>query len=173
VTTNSLVEVFIASAHLAEDFGSLGSLRTTNFSYAFGKGRRLTYIIRLTRNGSPDCHGNNEQFRVTTPSVDTNGACKAAVRCLQKVFIDLQRLTNSCTVLIYPWVAREVITRKYTVEWYRPDKNDMPVAEVTVAGPRFDLWTLRIEEPDLIFRPPLPIDDAIKAEKARTEREGR
>jgi hypothetical protein len=43
-------------------------------------------------------------------------------------------------------------TSKYTVQW---ERNGQPIVKAVLSPPKNELWTLRVEDPGLILRPPL------------------
>ena len=163
ITTNSLNEIFVASPYVAGRFGTLGSLRTTNFSYGFGKGKHLCYITRLIKGNNPYDYDANKPYAIDPSAVNTNAAYSMATQFLTKAFVDVSRLSTSSVVSVEPWVILHMTTSKYTVEWRQGnmliggEPMAKTVAKVVVAAPKGELWTLRVEEPDYILRKPLEI----------------
>lgn len=154
VTTNALTENFVSSSPLAIRFGALGSLRTTNFSFGFGKGRHLCYITRIIKGDNPYSFDDNKHFAIDPSAVNTNAAYLLATQFLAKAFVDLNRLSTSSVVSIQPWVILKMTTSKYTVQWSREGR---PVAKVVLVEPKKELWTLRVEDPSLILRKPIEV----------------
>lgn len=154
ITTNSLKELFVSSPFLAERFGALGSLYTTNFSYGFGKGKHLCYITRIIKGMNPYDYDANRPYAIDPSQVNTNEAYNMATQFLAKAFVDVSRLSTSSIVTIQPWVILHMTTSKYTVQW---ERNGKPVVKVVLSPPKAELWTLRVEDPDLILRKPLEV----------------
>jgi hypothetical protein len=155
LTAESLKEKFVAPPHLATGFGALGSLRTTNFSYGFGKGRHLSYIMRLPKDKSNrPLYDRLKPWAIDPARVDTNAAYMMATQFLVNAFVDLPRL-SSAKVSIEPMTVLDMTTCIYTVEWQR---GGNPIALVTLAKPKAELWTLRVEDPELILRPALSVN---------------
>ncbi len=154
ITTNSVKELYISSPTVAERFGALGSLQTTNFSYGFGKGKHLCYITRVIRGDNPYSYKDNKQFAIDPTAVNTNAACQAATQMLAMAYVDLNRLSTSSVVSVKPWVILDMTTCKYTVQWSR---NGRPIVKVVLVEPKKELWVLRIEDPNLIHRKPLEL----------------
>lgn len=154
LTTNLLRECFVTPPFVAARFGALGSLRTTNYSYAFGRGRRLSYVTRLIKGDNPYDYDSHKRYAIDPSAVNTNAAYRQATQWLSKAFVDVRRLSESSTVSIQPWVILHMTTSKYTVEWQR---NGEPVAKVVLVEPKAELWTLRVEDPQLILRKPLEL----------------
>jgi hypothetical protein len=154
ITKDSLKEVFTTDPYVANRFGALGSLRTTNYSYGFGKGKHLSYVTRLIKGTNPYDYDDNKQYAIDPSAVNTNAAYSMATQYLAKAFVDVPRLLESSTVSIHPWVILHMTTSKYTVEWQRSGK---PVVRVVLAEPKAELWTLRVEDPEYILRKPLEI----------------
>jgi hypothetical protein len=163
ITTNSLTEIFISSPYVAERFGAMGSLRTTNFSYGFGKGKHLCYITRIIKGTNPFDYEANKPYAIDPSAVNTNAAYRLATQFLAKAFVDVGRLTTSSVVSVKPWVILHMTTSKYTLEWQRGsvmingEPFPRPVAKVVLTSPQNELWTLRVEDPSLILRKPLEI----------------
>ena len=154
ITTNSLKEVFVTSPYLAERFGALGSFRTTNFSYGFGKGKQLCYITRFIKGSNPYDYDANKPYAIDPSQVNTNAAYSMATQFLAKAFVNMSQLSTSSIVSIEPWVILHMTTSKYTVQW---ERNGKPVVKVVLSPPKAELWTLRVEDPSLILRKPLEI----------------
>lgn len=154
ITTNSLSELFVTSPHLAERFGALGSLRTTNFSYGFGKGKHLCYITRIIKGTNPYDYDANKPYAIDPSAVNTNAAYSMATQFLAKAFVNLSCLSTSSVVSVRPWVILHMTTSKYTLQW---ERNGRPVVKVVLSPPKAELWTLRVEDPNLILRKPLEI----------------
>jgi hypothetical protein len=163
ITTNSLMELFVTFPRMAERFGALGSLRTTNFSYGFGKGKHLCYITRLIKGGNSYDYDANKPYEIDPSVVNTNAAYMLATQWLAKAFVDVGRLSTSSVVSIKPLVILHMATSKYTVEWQQGSilvngvSMPKPVAKVVLASPQNELWTLRMEDPTFILRKPLEI----------------
>jgi hypothetical protein len=154
LTQESVKEKFITSPHLANDFGALGSFRTTNYSYGFGKGKRLCYIMRLPKDKSNrPLYDRLKPWAIDPATVNTNAAYMMATQYLAKAFVDLPRL-SAATISVEPMSVLDMTTSIYTVEWQR---GGNPVAQVTLVDPKTELWTLRVEDPDLILREPLEV----------------
>src|ERR1035437_1027291 len=143
ISTNLLKEVFVTSPYLAEHFGILGSLATTNFSYGFGKGKHLCYITRIIKGTNPYDYDNNKPYAIDSSLVNTKEAYSMATQFLTKAFVDVSRLSTSSIVSVEPWVILHMNTSKYTVQWQR---NNQPVVKVILASPPNELWTLRVED---------------------------
>ncbi len=156
ITTNSLKELFVSSPFLAERFGALGSLQTTNFSYGFGKGKHLCYITRIIKGTNPFDYDDNKAYAIDPSLVNTNAAYNMATQLLTKAFIDVSRLSTSSIVSVEPWVILHMTTSKYTVQW---ERNGSPVIKVVLSPPKAEFWTLRVEDPNLILRKPLEISN--------------
>ncbi len=154
ITTNALKELFISSPSLAVRFGALGSLRTTNFSYGFGKGKHLCYITRVIKGTNPYDFDANKPYAIDPALVNTNAAYSMATQFLTKAFVNLSQLSTSAIVSVEPWVILHMTTSKYTVQW---ERNGRPVVKVVLSPPKAELWTLRVEDPTLILRQPLEI----------------
>lgn len=154
ITSDSLTELFVSPPLVAHDFGALGNIQTTNFSYGFGKGRHLCYITKVIKGTNPFDYEANKPYAIDPAAVNTNRAYLLATQFLAKAFVDLNRLSTSSVVSIKPWVILHMTTSKYTVQWSR---NGEPVVKVVVAEPQKELWTLRVEDPTLILRPPLEL----------------
>jgi hypothetical protein len=154
ITTNTTKEIFISSPSLAERFGALGNLHTTNFSYAFGRGKHLSYITRLIKGQNPHDYNANKPYAIDPSQVNTNAAYSMATQFLAKAFVNVSQLSTSSIVSVQPWVILHMTTSKYTVQWEREGK---PVVKVVLSPPRAELWTLRVEDPNLILRKPLEI----------------
>jgi len=157
ITTNSVKEIFVSSPFVADRFGALGSLRTTNFSYGFGNGKHLCYITRIIGKNDPYSFEENKQFEIDPTALNTNGAFLVATQLLAKAFVDITRLSSSSTVSVEPLVILHMTTCKYTVRWQRDGKT---IAKVVLVEPKKELWTLRIEDPSLILRGQLGIPDS-------------
>jgi hypothetical protein len=148
---------------MAERFGALGSLRTTNFSYGFGKGKHLCYITRLIKGSNPHDYEVNKPYEIDPSTVNTNAAYILATQWLAKAFVDVSRLSTSSVVSTEPLVILHMTTSKYTVEWGQGSmlingvSMPKPVAKVVLASPQNELWTLRVEDPTFILRKPLEI----------------
>ena len=132
ITTNALKELFITPPYMAIRFGALGNIRTTNYSYGFGKGRHLCYITRLIKGQNPYSYDENKQFAIDPSVVNTNAAYIMATQFLAKAFVNVEQLNKSSTALIEPWVIRDMTTSKYTVEW---QCNGQSVVKVTLVQP--------------------------------------
>jgi len=156
VTTNALKELFFASPFLAERFGALGSLQTTNFSYGFGKGKRLCYITRVIKGRNSYDYDANKPYAIDPSAVNTNAAYCMATQFLATAFVDVSRLSTSSIVSVQPWVILHMTTSKYTVQW---ERNGKQVVKVVLSPPKAELWTLRVEDPSLILRKPLVLSN--------------
>jgi hypothetical protein len=156
ITSNSVTELFVTSPFVARNFGALGSIRTTNFSYGFGKGRHLSYITRVIKGTNPYDFNANKLYAIEPSSVNTNAAFMLATQFLAKAFVDINRLSTSSVVSIHPWTISHMTTSKYTVQWSR---GGHPVVKVVLAEPQRELWTLRVEDPTLVLRSPLEVPD--------------
>jgi len=156
ISTNALKELFISSPYLAEHFGILGSLQTTNFSYGFGKGKHLSYITKIIKGTNPYDYEANKPYAIAASAVDTNAAYLLATQFLAEAFVDVNKLSTSSVVSIKPWVILQMTTSKYTVQWERDSK---PVVKVVLSPPKSELWTLRVEDPSLILRRPLDVEN--------------
>jgi len=171
ITRASLKETVISPPAIAIRFGALGSFRTEKFSYAFGRGRRLSYITRLTKDAGKPLYEANKHLAIPLSSVNTNSAYMMATQWLAKAFVDLQRLSQSATVSVRPWRILDMTTCKYTVEWQRGAKQ---IAEVTLIEPTNELLVLRVEDPELILRPPLgpsvPEDEQVRPADPPTQK---
>ncbi|MGH7953142.1 MAG: hypothetical protein ACREFE_14670 [Limisphaerales bacterium] len=154
LTKDSIKDCFIGSPYVAEHFGGLGSFQTTNFSYGFGKGKHLCYITRIIKGDNPFDYNANKRYAIDPSEADTNAAYSMATQFLAKAFVNVSQLSTSSVVSVEPWVILHMTTSKYTVEWRRGDK---PVVKVVLAVPKDELWTLRVEDPNLILRKPLQI----------------
>ncbi len=160
ITETSLMGVFISSPYVANRFGALGNLRTTNYSYAFSQGQRLSAITRLPKDKSDkSLHDKFMPWAIDSSAVNTNAAYLLATQFLAQAFVDLPRLSNSA-VSINPVVILHMTTSVYRIEWQQGGKT---VAEVGLAEPSKELWKLHVENPQYILRPPisvtLPADD--------------
>lgn len=156
LTTASVTEKFIASPRLATGFGALGSFRTTNFSYGFGKGRHLSYVTRLPKDKSKRSpYERMKPWAIDASMVNTNAAYRLATQFLAKAFVDLPRLSTA-SVAINPMTVLKMPTSIYTVEWQR---GGSPVVQVTFDEPKAELWTLRVEDPEYILRKPLEVSN--------------
>lgn len=151
---NSLTETFVSSPYLAERFGVLGSMATTNFAYGFGKGKHLCYITKKIKGTNPSDPELNKPYAIAPSAVNTNAAYLLAKDFLTRAYVDVSRLSTSSVVSVEPWIILKMTTSKYTVEWQR---NGKPVVKVVLASPQNELWTLRVEDPSLILRPSLQI----------------
>lgn len=153
IEQSALTEVFVSPLQFADQFGTLGSLRTTNYSYAFGRGRRLTYITRLPRDksGKP-LYERFKPWRIEPSAINTNAAYTVATQFLSAAFIDLPKLLQSNEVSIRPLVILDMTTSVYRLEWKQAGNN---VVEVGLDEPTKELWLLRVEDPGYILRPPL------------------
>ncbi|MCU0782643.1 MAG: hypothetical protein MUF81_01075 [Verrucomicrobia bacterium] len=69
-----------------------------------------------------------------------------AVQWLAKAFVDVRRLSETATVFVEPWVILKMTISKYTVEW---KKDGRPVARVVLVETTRELWTLRVEDPNI------------------------
>ena len=153
VTTQSLALAHVSPPGLAERFGGLGNLHTTNYAYAFGKGRHLTYITRLPKDKSNrPLFERFQPWQIDPSMVNTNAAYALATQVLATAFVDLPELSRSTTVSIRPITILHMTTSVYDVEWRRGERK---IAEVGVDEPTKELWLLRIEDPEIILRKPL------------------
>jgi hypothetical protein len=155
ITEPALKEIFVAEPQLADRFGALGSLRTTNFSYAFGKGKRLSYVTSLQSEVPMLRPERHDPPRIEPPEVNTNYAYRVATQLLARAYVDVPRLLQCSDVSINTWKTPDRAACKCTVEWEL--SNGKPVAEVTLVMPDARLGRLRIENPELILRPPLRV----------------
>jgi hypothetical protein len=159
ITAQSLREQAVVSPRVAALFGALGSLRTTNYSYAFGKGRRLTYITRLRKDDSAKSLADGLMSLAIPPeAVDTNQALVVATQLLARAFVDLAALSRWAAPHARPIQVRGVTTSVYDVEW---DRSGEPVAGVKLGQPAGEVWSLRIEDPQFISRKPLDLTGLI------------
>jgi hypothetical protein len=154
IATDSLNEVFVTPPSFAESYGALGSLRTTNFFYGFGRGKHLCYITRLIKGNNPYDYDANKPYAIDPSAVNTNAAYLLATKWLATAFVDVARLSTSSVVSVKPWVILHMTTSKYTVEWQQAGR---PIVKVVLAEPKAELWSLRVEEPDYILRKPLEV----------------
>jgi hypothetical protein len=156
LTTNSLTEIYISPPEFANLYGTLGSLRTKSYSYAFGKGKRLAYITRLPapENSKKSLYDANKHLAITPDLVNTNAAFMLATQWLHKAFVDVNKLSESNSVTIQPWRILDIVTSKYTVEWLHEGK---PVARVIMIEPTKELLALRVEDPEYILRPEIVV----------------
>jgi hypothetical protein len=154
ITASTTTEIYVTSPSLAERFGALGSLHTTNFAYGFGRGNHLSYITRRIKGDNPNDYDANKPYAIDPALVNTNAAFSMATQFLSKAFVDVSRLSTSSIVSIHPWVILHMTTSKCTVQWQRKGK---PVVKVVLSPPTAELWTLRVEDPSLILRQPLHI----------------
>lgn len=154
LTLESLTEKFTTPPRVAVRFGTLGSLRTTNYSYGFGEGRHLCYVTRLPKDKSNRSLYERMKPRAIDPSaVNTNAAYSMATQFLARAFVDLPKLAGA-KLSIYPMTILKMTTSVYTVEWQR---GGSPLAEVRFDQPKAELWSLRVEDPALILRKPLEL----------------
>ena len=151
---DSITNYHVTAPFVANQFGALGSLRTTNYSYGFGKGRHLCYITRIIKGTNPYDYDNNKPYAIDPIQVNTNAAYSMATQFLVKAFVDVSRLSTSSIVSIEPWVILHMTTSKYTVQWEREGR---PIVKVVVSPPKAELWTLRVEDSTLILRKPLEV----------------
>jgi hypothetical protein len=156
LTAASVTEKFIAPPRLASGFGALGSFRTTNFSYGFGKGRHLSYVTRLPKDKSQrSLYERMKPWAIDTSMVNTNAAYTMATQFLARAFVDLPRL-SSARASISPMIVIKMTTSIYTVQW---ERGGGPLVQVTFDAPKAELWTLRVEDPEYILRKPLEVQD--------------
>lgn len=156
LTTNFLTEIYVSPPELANQHGGLGSLRTKSYSYAFGRGKRLAYITRLSspENSKKSLYDANKHLAIAPALVNTNAAFLLATQWLEKAFVDVKKLTESNSVSIKPWIILDMVTSKYTVEWMREGE---PVARVILIEPTKELLALRVEDPKYIMRPAIVV----------------
>lgn len=154
ITTNSVVAMFVTPPRFGGRLGTLGSIRTENVSYDFGKGSHLCYITRNIKGSNPYDPNENRKYSIDPASVNTNAAYMLATQYLANAFVNVPLLSTSSVVSIQPLKILNMTTSKYRVEWQRGGK---PVAKVVVASPQNELWTLRVEDPSLILRKPLEV----------------
>jgi hypothetical protein len=154
ITTNSLAGVFICSPYVANRFGALGNLHTTNYSYAFGRGRHLSTITRLPKDKSGrNPHEKFKPWSIKASEVNTNAAYKLATQFLANAFVDLLSLSNS-SVTVRPVTILNMTTSVYRIEWHQ---NKKTLVEVGLAEPNKELWKLHVEDAQYILRPPIPL----------------
>lgn len=148
----SMSEVFITPPRLASKFGAIGSLRTTNYSYGFGRGRHLSYITRLPKDKSNrSLYDRMKPWSIDPAAVDTNAAYMTATQILGKAFVDLTKL-STVKISVSPITILDMTTSVYTAGWRRGDE---PIAQVTFDQKKGELWSLRVEDPTCILRNPL------------------
>jgi hypothetical protein len=157
ITEKSLTEIHVSPPAFAERFGGLGSFRTERFSYAFGRGRRLSYITRLSSQRA-SVYETHVRLAIDPAAVNTERAYVLATQWLAAAFVDVQALSKTATPTVRPWRILDIVTCKYTVEWQRDGE---PVAEVTLIEPTEELLVLRVEDPMYIIRPPLELQKAV------------
>jgi hypothetical protein len=156
VTAESIREKFVAPPHLASRFGALGSLRTTNYSYAFGTGKRLSYITRLPKDKSKrSLYERMKPWSIDPSMINTNAARMMATQFLAKAFVDVPKLAAAKNS-VSPMVVLNMTTSIYTVEWQR---GDQPLVQVTFDERKAELWSLRVEDPAYILRRELDVPD--------------
>lgn len=154
LTARALRERFVAPPRVAESFGALGSMQSSNFSYSFGRGKRLSYITRLPKDTSNrPLYERMKPWAIAPELVDTNSAYMIATQYLARAFVDLTSIKNA-TVLAAPRKVLDMTTAIYTVAWRRGDNI---LAEVTVDMRDRELWSLRVEDPACSLRHPLAV----------------
>lgn len=154
ISESNLQEEFISSPYVARRFGALGTLETENYSYSFGNGRRLSYIIRRTGETNIYSLDFNKRYAIRPIDVNTNAAYLDALQYLTNAFVNVSHLVASSEVSVKPLVILNMTTSEYTVEWNRAGRT---VVKVFLIEPARELRTLRVEDPDLILRKPLQI----------------
>src|SRR5208282_6121798 len=96
--------------------GVLGNLYTTNYSYAFGSGKRLTYITRLSKDKSQkSLYDKFKPWRIAPSEVDTNAAYSVATQILARAFVDVPHLLQSTTAFARPITILNMTTSVYDV----------------------------------------------------------
>ena len=70
--------------------------------------------------------------------------------------MDLPWLLRHTTVTIHPIVILDMTTSVYDLEWKRSGTN---VVEVGLEQSKKEVWLLRVEDPELILREPLEVEE--------------
>lgn len=155
ITTESLKEHFITRESIADRFGALGSIRTSKFTYGFGKGRHLSYITRLVEEQDKSLYERHKSLAIVDSAVNTNAAVFLATNWLKSAYVNVADLSRSSTITVSPIRILNMTTSKYMVIWHR---NGRTVAEVVLVEPTKQLDVLRVEDPEYILRPPLVVE---------------
>jgi hypothetical protein len=155
LTKDSVTGSYISSPEFADRYGGLGRFSTTNYSYGFGRGKRLAYITRLPKDKSGrSLYDRFKPWAIDPSQVNTNAAYLLATQFLAEAFVDLSRLSTSAVVSIHPKVILKMTTSVYDLEWKRGGKN---AVEIGLDESTKELWLLRVEDPSLVLRKPLEI----------------
>lgn len=128
-----------------------GVIDTTNWSYSYPEAGKLAYIVRLqpnfwTKNNIEDYR----KFAVPPSEIDTNAALKTAVHWLEKLDLDMARLSRECKPQIRHAKIKDLTIPQYTVNWQRSGET---VVSVLFLQPGEQLLQLRIEDSSFLLRP--------------------
>jgi hypothetical protein len=154
ITKTSLAGFHISTPYVANRFGALGNLSTTNYSYAFSRGRRLSSITRLPKDKSNrTLFEKFKPWAINVSEVNTNAAFSLATQFLVKAFVDLPSLSNS-TVIVQPVTILSMTTSVYRIEW---QQGGTTLVEVGLAETNKELWGLHVDDAQYILRPPISL----------------
>lgn len=156
ITTNELTGVYISPPRLARGTGAIGNIRTKHFIYCVAQGRKLSYVMRNFGQGSGNMTRDYDEleakFTWPTTRMDTNAARVLAVKWLEAISVDVNRLNREAQVKIRAWTSRPgVFVPLYWVVWGR---DSTTLASVELFAPSQSLRQVRVEDGTYIGRNP-------------------
>jgi hypothetical protein len=130
-----------------------GSFETSDWSFSYPRSGKLAYIVRR----HPDFWLKNDyeayrKYQTQADLLNTNAAYQEALSWLTALSVDVQHLTNACTVRLRHKVLRDLVIPEYSVVW---SKEGNVVASVLFLAPTRDLWQIRVEDPTYLLRTPI------------------
>jgi hypothetical protein len=151
ITTNNLMAIHISPPDVAKKTGGVGNLHTTNYSYAFGRGRHLTSIIRLAKDKSGrTLYERFKPWQISPSQVNTNQAYQDACIILTNAAIDTKKLADvGASISIRAITILDMTTSVYSIAWKIGQKT---VVEVGLDDVKKELWLLRINDTSYITR---------------------
>jgi hypothetical protein len=144
-----LIESRPGTPWMQQQFGLLGSIRTSNYFYGVVKDNRLVYITGRSAAQRYDAAHKQQHVRPWS-ELNTNAAYQLATQWLARAYVDVARLEKECLRTVEPIEFGDGMVPNYSVRWMRGDDT---VVQLQLFEPDRLLNSMHIEDPSFVLRP--------------------
>lgn len=162
ITESSLTKVDVATPFIRDSLGRFGAIYTTNYSYGFAGGSKLSSVALTLPSGARQWgyySSMKERYALPWSQVKTNSAHELATNWLAAVSVDIVGMERDCLTEVVPWDIGKRFVPIYRLAWWRKDKprQSGKVAGVELFEPGRQLIAFWVNDPKYVSRKALSV----------------
>lgn len=165
ITKSNLLEVYIAKPITEIKGQGVGNISTVNYTYFVTAGNKLSSVVR--QHHDEDLSQLVEEYRWPLSRMNTNAACKLALRWMKSAKVDVKKLSHDCQFFVEPVMFDDEgdtnhFVPIYHVSWKTPCDDQFKwhtMASVELFLPTKLLLDLTITDPKYILSKSLVVSN--------------